>query len=281
MVLISAAKIGLLLKHNMKISICADDIGQDESITDASLDLFNQQRLNKISVLIQGPAASHRVQEISSARENGLEVGLHFNLTLRLNDKDFYMSLNQLIILSQLRLLPSLKIYEQIDKQLKLFEDTFQFKPDFIDGHQHVHQFPQVREELIRVIKIFDLNHPTFWIRSTILPTIKKDIPEKFKCKILNILGGYQFVQELNKAKIQHNNGFLGVYSFNAPNISAYRHLMQKWLSFSEPNALIMCHPALSNVENDAIGKQRKVEFEYLSSNQFIEDLEQFNCKLF
>ena len=209
----------------MKISICADDIGQDIEITDASLNLFDQQRLNKISILIQGPAARQRVHEISLAREKGLEVGLHFNLTLRFNDTDFCMPLNQLIILSQLRLLPS--------------------------------------------------------IRSTILPINKKDIPEKFKCNLLNILGGYQFIQMLNNANIQFNKGFLGVYNFNAPNTRSYRLLMQKWLSLAEPNALIMCHPALSAIENDAIGIQRKMEYEYLSSEKFVEDLEQFNCKLF
>ena len=281
MVLISVANIGLLQKHNMKISICADDIGQDIEITDASLNLFDQQRLNKISILIQGPAARQRVHEISLAREKGLEVGLHFNLTLRFNDTDFCMPLNQLIILSQLRLLPSIKINQQIEIQLKLFEDTFQFKPDFIDGHQHVHQFPQIREELIRVIKEFNFNDPNFWIRSTILPINKKDIPEKFKCNLLNILGGYQFIQMLNNANIQFNKGFLGVYNFNAPNTRSYRLLMQKWLSLAEPNALIMCHPALSAIENDAIGIQRKMEYEYLSSEKFVEDLEQFNCKLF
>ena len=85
----------------------------------------------------------------------------------------------------------------------------------------------------------------------------------------------------LNNANIQFNKGFLGVYNFNAPNTRSYRLLMQKWLSLAEPNALIMCHPALSAIENDAIGIQRKMEYEYLSSEKFVEDLEQFNCKLF
>jgi predicted glycoside hydrolase/deacetylase ChbG (UPF0249 family) len=81
-------------------------------------------------------------------------VGLHFNLTLRFRENDFCLPLNQLILLSQLRLLPLQKIRHQLTNQIKLFEDTFQFQPDFIDGHQHVHQFPQISDEVIEGVNV-------------------------------------------------------------------------------------------------------------------------------
>ena len=265
----------------MKISICSDDIGQDLAITDASLQLFELQRLNKISVLIQGPYVRERLNEISLARTKGLEVGLHFNLTLRFRENDFCLPLNQLILLSQLRLLPLQKIRHQLTNQIKLFEDTFQFQPDFIDGHQHVHQFPQISDEVIKVVNRHSLQNSRFWIRSTVLPTAGAVIPEKFKCDLLNRLGGNRFLAILKKHQIQYNNGFLGVYNFDAHDTNAYRDLMLKWLSIAKANSLIMCHPALIPIQHDAIGNQRPIEYAYLASNQFLEDLKRFNCTLF
>ena len=281
MVLISVANIGPLRKHNMKISICADDIGQDLAITDAALQLFEQQRLNKISVLIQGPCARERINEISRARTKGLEVGLHFNLTLRFHDKDFCLPLNQLILLSQLRLLPTKKIHRQLEDQILRFEDTFQFQPDFMDGHQHVHQFPLIRDEVIELVNKRLRQNPKFWIRSTVLPSTNKIIPEKFKCNLLNILGGNRFLSMMTLHQIQHNRSFLGVYNFDAQNTNTYRALMLQWLSIAQTDSLIMCHPALTAIQDDVIGHQRPIEFAYLSSNQFLEDLTNFDCRLF
>jgi chitin disaccharide deacetylase len=264
----------------MNISICADDIGQDIAITDAAIALFTQQRLNKISVLIDGPVVQYRLSEICALRSQGLQVGLHFNLTLPFAKNRFCLPLNQLIILSQLRMLPTSKIAKQIDSQMKLFEDTFQFKPDFLDGHQHVHQFPQIRDKVIAYVKQNVPLDSKFWIRSTRLPFATKSIPEQFKCNLLNILGGHHFQELLKLEKIHHNQGFLGVYGFNARDSIAYRSLMQKWLGSAQDNTLIMCHPATHSLINDAIGQQRPIEYSYLISDQFLQDLKEHHCQL-
>ena len=264
----------------MKISICADDIGQDPAITQGCLHLFELKRISQISVLSQAPYVAQDAQSITLARSQGLQVGLHFNLTLPFGHPSFNMPLNQLILMSHLRLLPVEKILQSFDSQLKTFEDVFQFKPDFIDGHQHVHQFPQIREVLIsQVLHHYADKLP--WIRSTALPSNTNQLPHAFKCNLLNFLGGSTFLHLLKQNNIPYNNGFLGVYGFNAPDIHSYRALMLQWLSLAQEGALLMCHPANQQVENDGIGKQRPIEFNYLESNQFLDDLSLNDCKIF
>ncbi len=280
MVLISVVNVGHLQNLNMKISICADDIGQDPAITQGCLRLFELKRISQISVLSTSPYVAQDAQSISLARRRGLQVGLHFNLTLPFGHPPLNMSLLQLMMMSQLGLLPVEKIQQSFDFQLKTFEDIFQFKPDFIDGHQHVHQFPQIRDVLIHQV-LHHYSDALPWIRSTVLPRNTTQLPQAFKCNLLNVLGGATFLQLLKQNKISCNNGFLGVYDFNAPDISSYRILMLQWLSLAQEGTLLMCHPANQQVDNDAIGKQRPIEFNYLESTQFLDDLSQHGCQLF
>ena len=264
----------------MKISICADDIGQDPAITQGCLRLFELKRISQISVLSESPYVAQDAQSIILARSQGLQVGLHFNLTLPFGHPPLNMPLNQLILMSHLRLLPVEKILQSFESQLKTFEDIFQFKPDFIDGHQHIHQFPQIREVLItQVLHHFADELP--WIRSTALPSNTNQLPNAFKCHLLNVLGGSTFLNLLNQNHISCNNGFLGVYGFNAPDINSYRALLLQWLSLAQEGILLMCHPANRQVDNDGIGKQRPIEFNYLASNQFLDDLSRSDCRIF
>ncbi len=280
MVLILVVSVGHSQNHNMKISICADDIGQDPAITEGCLRLFELKRISQISVLSQGHFDAQDAQSITSARNLGLEVGLHLNLTLPFDNQSLIMPLNELIIKSHLRLLPVEKIRQSFDSQLKTFEDIFQFKPDFIDGHQHIHQFPQIREVLItQVLHQYLDDLP--WIRSTVLPKKIHQLPNALKCRLLNVLGGTTFLSLLKLNKIPCNNGFLGVYNFDAPDLGSYRTLMLKWLSLAQEGTLFMCHPANTQVHGDEIGKQRPIEFNYLESNQFLEDLNLHDCRIF
>jgi predicted glycoside hydrolase/deacetylase ChbG (UPF0249 family) len=264
----------------MNISICADDIGQDPAIADGCLELFALGRLNQMSVLSQSPFIKDHLQQISLARQQGLQVGLHFNLTLPFNDATFFMPLGRIILLSHLGLLNTHRIQQALDSQIQQFEDLFQFRPDFIDGHQHVHQFPQIRGLLIALAQHRYQDHPTLWMRSTALPSRTEGLPQASKAYLLNVLGGNAFLKQLNQSHISHNAGFLGVYGFNAPSPNAYGSLMKKWLALAQENTLIMCHPAKCEVRNDAIGSQRPIEFAYLKSDQFLEDLQSKYCQV-
>ena len=44
-------------------------------------------------------------------------------------------------------------LVNEIAAQLRMFVHTFGRAPDFIDGHQHVHLFPQIRDAVLEVAK--------------------------------------------------------------------------------------------------------------------------------
>lgn len=268
------------------ISICADDIGQDVAIDRGCLQLFKQGRLTAVSALSSAPHAANIFQEWGMARAQGLQIGLHFNLTLAFEEKSSfstkipYKSLPLWLLISHLHLVSKNTIRGALIQQIAEFEDKFGHAPDFIDGHQHVHQLPVIQSIIIETIVSRFPKTDRPWVRNTLPPMNSLRIPDRFKCLSLSILGGFALKRLLKTRKIPTNNGFLGVYSFNAPTKNEYRVLMRKWLSLADNGALMMCHPADSIVKNDAIGAQRPIEFAYLSSEEFKSDLAEFGIHL-
>ncbi len=261
----------------MSLYICADDIGQDPAINDGCLELFYLGRLSQVSVLSLAPHVKSYQLPLLNARAKGLQIGLHFNLTLTFPNAVYVQPLTRLMYLSQLRLLDIKMIRNSFLQQINTFTESFGFLPDFIDGHQHVHQFPQIRDVFLECLLTTYPDVSSAWVRSTVLPSNHANLPNPFKCHLLNILGGNTFLKQLKQHSIPHNDGFLGVYDFMAGSISAYRFLMQRWLSVANDASLIMCHPASQKIDNDVIGSQRPIEFEYLKSDLFLEDLQLAN----
>jgi hypothetical protein len=264
------------------IQLCADDFGQDPLINEAVLRLFYQQRLSATSVLIDGSHVTSSVLALQNAHKDGLEVGLHFNLTLafpRATQQNI-KPLFQWIVLSQLGLINSIEIEQAFELQLSKFEDTFGFMPDYIDGHQHVHQFPKIGKIILdEVLKRYS-SCSLPWIRNTLRPNNTHNIPQLSKAVVLEVLGGRSYYALLNSYKISSNSGFLGVYGFNAGNVTAFRELMLAWLMNAQCNTLIMCHPAVEVVNFDAIGRQRPIEFNYFSSDAFQDDLDLYHLTI-
>jgi predicted glycoside hydrolase/deacetylase ChbG (UPF0249 family) len=258
------------------IQLCADDFGQDPLINDAVFSLFYQKRLSATSVLIDGAHVASSALDLQNAHKDGLEVGLHFNLTLAFpqailqNIKPLY----QWILLSQLGLLNKVEIERAFQLQLTKFEDIYGFMPDYIDGHQHVHQFPGIGKIIVdETLKRYS-SRSLPWMRNTLRPNNTRNIPQVSKAFILEVLGGKSFYALLSTTNFLSNSGFLGVYGFNVANEAAYRELMLAWLINAQNHTLIMCHPAAKIVNDDAIGSQRPIEFNYLSSTAFQEDLD-------
>ena len=81
--------------------------------------------------------------------------------------------------------------------------------------------------------------------------------------------GGWTAARRLRAARVPMNQGFGGVYGFDAPDAAAYGAHMARWLPQMARHGLVMCHPAAGVVHGDAIGAQRPVEFAYLMSADF------------
>lgn len=259
------------------IVLCADDFGLNAGVSQGILELVRLGRLSAVSCMTNMPDFILHAPELL-ALKNKVRVGLHFNLTegtLLTASGTPCFSLNELLIKTHLRVINPSLIADELKLQLAEFVRVMGCVPDFIDGHQHVHQFPVIRRVLLdfytQQLKSYDVS-----IRST-SPALS--VAEyQLKAKILAMTGGRALNRVLKQASIPHNHYFSGIYDFSPD--TKYRDLFRKWLSQVVTDTLIMCHPGNESNEPDVIAATRLIERDYFLSNEFLSDCEEYGIKL-
>ncbi len=248
------------------IALCADDYAQNGGIDDAVCSLLAQRRLTAVSCMSDAP----RWRDLSAPRlrEHGeaTDIGLHLNLTEGHGAPA--PSLNTLILRCLAGLAPVEVARSLFERQCDAFEVGLGRAPDFVDGHQHVHQLPGLRQMVLDLIAgRYGARRP--WIRNTVpLAGVSG-----FKSAVLAQLGG----SALRASGWPTNAGFGGVYGFDSPD---YARLFGHWLDCAQDGALLMCHPATNAGTGDAIGMQRTKEYHFLNSAAFSAALAERGIKL-
>jgi chitin disaccharide deacetylase len=247
------------------IIICADDFGMSACIDDGILSLAHSGRLSAVSCMTQGPSL---IDSAHSLAELPVDIGLHLNFTEWFGHGIFHMPLPRLIAACYLKTLPTSLVISQIHAQLDAFETCFERPPDFIDGHQHIHQLPVIREKIIEII---DQRYPekNIWMRST--RPCAGSIPissDRLKEFAIAILGARKTRDLAGTAGLRMNNHLLGVYGFSV-NRTRYQDLLIQWFRKMQKGDLLMCHPASSIHIGDPIGLQRVREFSAFSDPMF------------
>ncbi|MBS0505845.1 MAG: ChbG/HpnK family deacetylase [Proteobacteria bacterium] len=258
------------------ITLCADDYALHPLVDEAVLRLAQTGRLSATSCMSTAPRWRAAAPQLLPLRGR-LQLGLHFNLTEGHGGAHAAHSLGQVLAAAYLRRLSAAQLRDAWRAQLDAFEDAIGSAPDFIDGHQHVHQLPGVREALLAELQRRYAGGPMPWVRSTV-PAGR--LWRDRKAAIIALLGGWQATRLLARAGVAMNQGFGGVYGFDAPTPQQYGAHMQAWLAQVQAGSLLMCHPAAAEVPGDAIGTQRPVEFAYLMSEDFAQDLRLQGCRL-
>lgn len=252
-----------LMKNAMTpIALCSDDYAQNPGIDAGILDLLALGRLSAVSCFSTSPHWQSAAPALRAYREQA-DIGLHFNLTEGFGAG--VASLNAVILRSFLRNMNLQKVEQELERQLDAFEAGFEQAPDFIDGHQHVHQFQGVRQILLKVIKRRYADH-AIWVRNT----VPANPAWRGKPQILKYLGGQAIATDLQTSGIRSNRGFAGVYGFDRADYAA---CFKTWLDAAQPGMLVMCHPATAPYPDDVIAQQRVVEYEFFSSEQYIQML--------
>jgi predicted glycoside hydrolase/deacetylase ChbG (UPF0249 family) len=259
------------------IVLCADDFGINPGVSEGILKLVRIQRLSAVSCMTNSPDFDFHVNELCALKDK-VQTGLHFNLTegfLLSEPPQPCLGLNELLIKSHLRLLKSSFIAREFNTQLDHYISKMGGVPDFIDGHQHVHQFPVVRQEILKIYEQRLRKNKTF-IRST-TPSINLS-SYQFKAHILAMTGGKALSYRLKKLNIPHNQYFSGIYDFNPD--SNYRDLFRQWLNLMPTNTLVMCHPGEGKNSTDVIASARNIEMDYFLSDEFLEDCQEYCVQL-
>lgn len=263
------------MSMSIPIAICADDFAQHGGIDDAVCALLAQRRLSAVSCMCGAPRWLEQSAPRLREQGDGADLGLHLNLTEGFGesqDGEAIQRLPMLIVRSYCRRLDQTRLYDIIARQLDAFEAGIGKIPDFVDGHQHIHQLPMVRQVLL---KILQTRYPGAlpWVRNT-LPANRK---WRGKALLLRLLGGAALAQDLTAARIPSNHGFAGVYGFDTEDYAAR---FETWLQSAGSGTLLMCHPGQADEPNDPIGKQRLVEYAFLGSERFINMLATYRVRV-
>ena len=261
-----------------RIWLCADDYGLSPGVNRAIRDLVERGRLNATSVMVVGPAIGR--DEIATlndvaAKSPRCAIGLHTTLTAPFRpltmhfkpvDGGMFLPFPKLLRGGLLRRLDPEIIRAELMVQLAAFRELFGRAPDFVDGHQHVQLFPQVRDAFLAAVKDAA---PDAWVRQggCNQPLAKRlGAP---KALLLDVLSA-QFRKRAARADIAFNTAFAGAYEFSQkPDFGA---LMRQFLDSLPEGGLVMCHPGFVDEtlrSLDPLTIQREHEYAFLAGEDF------------
>ena len=256
-----------------RLAVCADDFGSAPNISAAIVRLARAQRLTAVSCITNSPHWPEDAQLLQALPES-VEIGLHLNFTegrplsARLARRwPRLPGLPRLLAQAHLGLLPRPQMRNEVHAQLAAFNRALGRPPRFIDGHQHVHHLPGLRDVILDMAEHVQ---PLPALRNT-----GRLLGPGFALKrwLIERSGGRALAEALAQRVFAHNPALLGAYDFADPD---YRSLMQRWLAALPPEGgLLFCHPADAPAGSaaDPIAAARMRELAYLGSAAFDADL--------
>jgi chitin disaccharide deacetylase len=241
--------------RNRQIWLCADDYGISAGVNTAIRDLVARGRINATSVMVTAPSF-HRSEAIALAILNGSErrvaIGLHLTLTapFRPLSKEFlplregaFLPLTATLARACLHRFKRDALASEITSQLRMFLHTFGHPPDFIDGHQHVQLFPQIRDSVLKVVRE---TAPDAWVRQCgrVVPLAQRiGDPKGFFLDLLST----HFRERAARLGVRTNPAFAGTYGFH--DRANFAALFPRFLDRLPDGGVVMCHPGFVDAE--------------------------------
>ncbi len=276
------------------LTVCVDDFGLHDGVNQAVFQLVDLGRVTAVSCLVDGQAWAEGATRLRHVAGQGdsrrADVGLHLNFSetlmppARTGSAWVARPVSRLIAASHLRQLDVAVLRADIDRQWQAFEAHWGQPPDFVDGHQHVHQLPQIREALFGVLDARRAQLPAgFWLRdcgTSMLRQAAAGVPlaVALKAGVIATLGSGALRRLAARSGLRTSSGLLGSYPFNT-DVAGYTALWGAWLKLvpapGVQGGLLMCHPASQAVPGDAIADARLVEFDALRGPAWAQQLAQ------
>lgn len=266
-----------MTKPPRRIWLCADDYGLAPGVNAAIRELILRGRLNATSVMMAaphcGPDEVAALDTLNSGKTRAA-LGLHVTLSgpLKPLSEGFtplrdgaFLPVNDMLKLASARRLKVEPLVIEIATQLRAFVETFGRLPDFIDGHQHVHLFPQVRKAFLKVVTE---TAPNVWVRQCGRARPHKRLHDH-KSLVLDMLS-LAFRRQAKRHGVVTNPAFAGAYAFTAK--AKYEKIFPRFLNGLPDGGLVMCHPGFVDdalIRLDPLTTLREHEFAYFNSDEF------------
>lgn len=272
-----------------RIILCADDYGIAPGVNAAIRDLVARRRLNATSVMVVAPSFS-RAEAAALAALNAagprVAIGLHLTLTAPLKPltPDYapladgaFLPLATTLRLAMQQRLDMAALAREFRAQFDAFARAFDRAPDFVDGHQHVQLFPQVRQAALEATSWIA---PQAWVRQcgSSLPLHRRMTDPK---GLLIDWLSREFRARAATLGLATNPGFAGTYTYRAD--ADFAAIFPRFLSGLPDGGLVMCHPGHVDAELerlDPLTTLREHEYAYFCSDRFAADLETHGVSL-
>lgn len=269
------------------VALCADDYALSPGVSKGVLEALQAGRLSAVSTLTTVPCwPEHgpQLQHFSDA-----DIGLHFNLTLGAplgampsfapNGK--FPRVAQVIRAALRKEAPLGEIRAELERQLERFEAVMGRPPDFVDGHQHVHVLPGIRDALLDALSARKLQGAC-WLRDPGDRWGRIIVRRDEAAKALIVKGfALGFGAAARRSGFHVNDGFAGFSPFDPAR--DYARQFERFLQAPGPAHLVMCHPGYADAELgalDPVTTTREQELAFLLSARFVDMLEQCGTKL-
>ncbi len=263
-----------------RLILIADDFALSDGVSRAICDLAEAGRLSGTSALVTQPGWQRGSTALRPLRER-LAVGLHFNLTLgtplgampHFAASGVFPNLGTVVRATLTGRIPAKEIEAEFNRQLDVFEAAWGSPPDFIDGHQHVHVFPQIRDCVFRILQsrpgfrgLF-LRDPSDSLRSV----IRRGVSPLKAIYISHLARG--FGRRARQLGFLTNDSFAGISSFDPAKVA-----LEFARSATRPGQrhLVMCHPGYADgalATADPMGQRRQSEFDFLAADNALTKL--------
>jgi predicted glycoside hydrolase/deacetylase ChbG (UPF0249 family) len=261
--------------------VCADDYGIAPGVSRGIRELAEAGRLSATGAMTgmpQWPEAAAAIRPLADR----IAVGLHFVLTDQtpLGAMPILAPLGQfptIATLTRLAItgrLPRDEIAAELARQLEAFTAHLGRPPAFIDGHQHAHQLPVVRDLVLDACVRLGA-----WVRSC------WDRPAaQLRRRSLEGAGVAWLGRGLHRAAarrgVKSNIGFTGAYPFGQIGLA---EALPRMLAATGSRPMLMVHPGHPDAALAAVDSwvgPREGEWAYLAGDGFPSDLAGFGLRV-
>jgi chitin disaccharide deacetylase len=264
------------------LTLIADDYAMTAGVSRGILRLLEHGRISGTGAMTNRPhwkGWSHALRSF----QGHADIGVHLNLTLGkpltamtgFAPGGVFPAIGDIAKGALARRLAVDELAQEIAAQLDAFEQAMDMRPDFIDGHQHVHGLPGVRRALLSVLKERYSRGMKPWLRDpadNLVSIVKRGRNMQKALAVGGLASG--FGGAARKAGFLTNDSFAGFSAFDPK--SDYALDFESYLVAAGTRHLVMCHPGEIDEELrkiDPVVETRPQELAFLMGDQAAEIL--------
>jgi predicted glycoside hydrolase/deacetylase ChbG (UPF0249 family) len=270
------------------IVLCADDFALAEGVSEGILQLAEAGRLSAIGCMTASPLWTRLAVELDRVASR-CDIGLHLTLTDQrplsplpgLAPDGRLPGLGRLMAAAFAGRLDAGEIAQELERQWSAFAAARGRPPAFIDGHQHVHLLPVVRDAVLALVeRLPPAGRPYLrvcWEAPVHVLRRRVAVP---RALLLTALSD-SLRRSTRRLGLAANDSFRGVHAFNPR--EDYARLFPRFLQGAGRRPLVMCHPGFADAALralDPVTDHREREHQYFASERFVEDLAAAGCRL-